>query len=180
MNLSTSKIFKISQSLGVAASGDLGYVRILVDKFSNSLSKSNTFTELTLRQKIDDEVVCPLFREYNVKRAQKIGLKPVLDIFDAPALVCANTKDRSFVMYKLTFYPIPRVYLIEDDYDSIGTGGGLYAKILMKQHIRTNPSGLLANNMENNKWYALLTINEIKSFDSNIGGPTQICNVRRE
>ena len=165
-----SKIFRINRSIGVGVSGDLGYIRILVDKLTHSLVKMQSFTELTLRHKIDDEVVCPLFREYNVERAKKVGLKPVLNIFDVSAIVCAKTKDRSFVQYMLTFYPQPRIYLIEDDYDAIGTGG-LYAKLLMRQHLRANPTGFSANSTESNKWYALLTINEIKSFDSKTGGP---------
>jgi 20S proteasome alpha/beta subunit len=168
-----SKIFRINRSMGVGVSGDLAYIRILVDKLTQNLAKKQTFTELALRHKIDDEVVCPLFREYNVERAKKVGLKPVLNIFDVSAIVCAKTKDRAFVQYILTFYPQPRIYLIEDDYDSIGSGG-LYAKLLMRQHIRANPAGLSTNSTEYNKWYALLTINEIKSFDANSGGPTQL------
>ena len=98
---------------------------------------------------------------------------PVQDLFDASAIVCAKTKDRSFVIYELKFYPKPTVYLVEDDYDSIGTGG-LYAQLLMRQHLRANPVGLSTNSMEYNKWYALLIINEIKSFDADSGGSTQL------
>jgi 20S proteasome alpha/beta subunit len=169
----SSKIFRINKSIGVAVSGDLGHIKILLDKLAESLLKIREFTELTLRQKIDDEVVCPLFREYNVERVAKLGLKPVLDMFEASAIVSAKTEDRSFVMYRLNFWPKPSVYLVEDDYESIGTGGW-YAQLLMRQHLRANPAGLSANSIEYNKWYALIIINEIKSFDAKSGGPTHL------
>jgi hypothetical protein len=44
----------------------------------------------------------------------------------------------------------------------------------MRQHLRANPAGLSRKSIEDNKWYALLIINEIKSFDSKTGGPTQL------
>ena len=73
-----SKIFRINRSIGVAVSGDLGHIRILLDKLNNSLIKLKTFTELTLRFEIDDKIVCPLFKEYNVERARKIaGTRPI-------------------------------------------------------------------------------------------------------
>lgn len=129
--------------------------------------------ELQLREKIDDKL-CELFSKYRVKRAEKLGIESTKHLFYVSAIICTRIEDGTFYLHRLETNPLPNVDLIEDyDYDAIGTGE-LYAKLLMRQHNRSHPSGLSAITINNNKFSAVLTINEIKTFDTYSGGSTQL------
>lgn|GEM_PF-1286487 len=168
-DLEISKIFQINESIGVGAAGDVGQIRVLVDELKKHFERSKFRTELDLRQTLDD-ILCELFRKYDVERSEKLGFHKTVFLFEPAAILGAKIQDGTFALYRLRFPPWVDPI---DDYDAIGTGD-LYAKLLVRQQSRVAPVGLSEIGLNYNIWISMLTINEIKTFDSKTGGSTQV------
>lgn len=167
--LDISKIFRLNKFMGVGASGDVGHMKVLVEELEERLEQSKFKTELDLRQTLDN-ILCELFREYNVERSKRLGYSETVLLFTPAAILGAKLEDDTFVLYRLRLPPW--VDAIEAS-ESIGSGE-LYAKLLIRQQSRSVPAGLSQIDLDYNIWISMLTINEIKTFDSKTGGSTQV------
>jgi 20S proteasome alpha/beta subunit len=173
-DLEISKIFHINDSIGVGAAGDIGHIRVLIDELKQQLETRKFKTELELRHTIDD-ILCRLFRKYNVERSERLGFSETFLLFTPSAILGAKLDDGTFVIYKLRFPPW--VFPVEE-YEAIGSGE-LYAKLLLRQQMRVIPVGS-SGTLDYNAWIGMLTINEIKTFDTKTGGNTQVAKIDKD
>jgi 20S proteasome alpha/beta subunit len=173
-DLEISKIFHINDSIGVGAAGDIGHIRVLIDELKQQLETRKFKTELELRHTIDD-ILCRLFRKYNVERSERLGFSETFLLFSPSAILGAKLDDGTFVIYKLRFPPW--VFPVEE-YEAIGSGE-LYAKLLLRQQMRVIPYGS-SGTLDYNAWIGMLTINEIKTFDTKTGGNTQVAKIDKD
>jgi 20S proteasome alpha/beta subunit len=174
-DLEISKIFRINDSIGVGAAGDIGHIRVLIDKLKEQLEPRKFKTELELRHTIDD-IICQLFKKYDVERSERLGFSKTVFLFEPSAIVGAKLDDGTFALYRVRFPPW--VDPIEE-YDAIGSGD-VYAKLLVRQQKRVVPSELSTVDKNYNVWICMLTINEIKTFDAKTGGNTQVVIIDKD
>jgi 20S proteasome alpha/beta subunit len=172
-NLEVGKIFQINDSMGLAGAGDIGHISVLVDELKQQLEIRKYNTELELREVLDN-TLCQLFRKYDVERSERLGFSKTVFLFEPSAMVGAKLNDGTFALYRLRFPPW--VYPI-DEYDAIGSGE-LYAKLIIRQQRRIIPYG--SDTLDYNAWISMLTINEIKTFDTDTGGITQVTIINKD
>jgi 20S proteasome alpha/beta subunit len=173
-DLEISKIFRINDSIGVGAAGDIGHIGVLIDKLKEQLEPRKFKTELELRHTVDD-IICQLFRKYDVERSERLGFSKTVFLFEPSAIVGAKLDNDTFALYRLRFPPW--VDPIEE-YDAIGSGD-VYAKLLVRQQRRAIPFGR-SDTLDYNAWVCMLAINEIKTIDVNTGGNIQIASLDKE
>jgi hypothetical protein len=76
----------------MGAAGDVGQIGVLIDELKKHLERNNFKTELGLRQTLDD-ILCKLFRKYDVERSERLGFQKIVFLFEPPSILGAKLED---------------------------------------------------------------------------------------
>ncbi|MDN5846695.1 MAG: hypothetical protein L0H53_10530, partial [Candidatus Nitrosocosmicus sp.] len=177
-NMEESKIFKISDSICIGASGDIRHIKILVEKLKKDIGELVYNNESQIRDCIYESLLS-LHKFYNVDRSFRLGYKETKLFFQPSALLAVKIPDMTFCLY----YIGSDLWLdVIDNYQTIGSGS-ILANLVLTQQSRIpklNNEKFSDRMVEQNIWTSIITINEVKAIEPKTGGDTKIITITKE
>jgi 20S proteasome alpha/beta subunit len=176
-DLRAEKILEINKFSALAGSGDSNHLNKLESALRLRIGRKS-FNDYDLVEVLES-VLNSLYKKYNVQKSREMGFRETKEIFHPSSIFGTKLKDGTFGLYALR--DDTWVSSISN-YIALGSGSDLARLVLdMNSRIAGSQNIMLADlPVEMNSFIACVTINEVKSFDSQSGGDTRIALITKD